>query len=292
MKEHETFEMVKKANTTADDLILCQEKFKDKNWYSDERISSLMRRMSILNSEEKSLVLDLTDKFIYEDWRDVSKDLLEAYSTIPQNDLFGAANVLFVPLSISDEKNNPQKKTGKSGKLIYELYKSVFPKQTYDYQFCNTIEKLLEYYRDESLLIFLDDFVGTGNTAIESIGACKNVIKDKTGIIIGKVLLLSVFAMEYAVKILEASGIHCYAKRVLEKAISDNKLIDERTREAQRKAMKMIEHNVLSKLSENYSLGYGASETLLSINDRCPNNTFPFYWFRAKKNLSPIFKRN
>jgi hypothetical protein len=281
-----------KANTTAENLMLCQEKFKDKNWYSDERISSLMRRMSRLNSEEKSLVLDLTDKFIYEDWRDVSKDLFEAYSTIPKIDLDGATNVLFVPLSISNGQQSPKKKTGKSGEMIYELFKSLFPEQTYDYQFCKTIEELLKYYCAGSLLIFLDDFVGTGDTAIESIGAFKNVIKDKTGIVVDKVLLLSVFAMEYAVKILGASGIHCYAQKRLEKAISDNKLIDEHTREVQRRAMKMIERNVLSKLSKDYSLGYGASETLLSIDDRCPNNTFPFYWFRSKNDLSPIFKRN
>ena len=60
--------------------------------------------------------------------------------------------------------------------------------------------------------------------------------------------------------------------------------------------MKSIENKVLQNLNRDFSFGYKSSESLVSIMEKSPNNTFPFYWYKGKDGqngeLEPIFRRN
>lgn len=85
-------------------------------------------------------------------------------------------------------------------------------------------------------------------------------------------------------------GVSSYHSFLKQKGITEN---PELNTENNVKLMKSIEAKVLHKLNRKFSFGYKASESLVSIMEKSPNNTFPFYWYKGKEGeLEPIFRRD
>ena len=71
----------------------------------------------------------------------------------------------------------------------------------------------------------------------------------------------------------------------MKKGISDR---TDGNKDAFCKLMKEIETRI--KVRENCEFGYSHSEGLVKMM-RTPNNTFPIYWMKNKKNKAPPFPR-
>lgn len=83
------------------------------------------------------------------------------------------------------------------------------------------------------------------------------------------------------IEFLSKLGIKVYATHKVRKGISDNYIGESLAKALEQ--MSEIE-NRLKKLKSEFRFGYGKSEALVCM-ERCPNNTFPIYWYT--KNDAP-----
>ena len=142
------------------------------------------------------------------------------------------------------------------------------------------IQKLPDYViTDSSIIVLVDDFIGTGETALAAVDYIHEMVpalKDNSQIVV-----FSIIALRNGVECLNNVGVKTYCSIEKRKAISEE-MVDS-DREAATAIMQQIESK-LKKLKADYRFGYKGSEALVSM-ERCPNNTFPVYWLT--KNVAP-----
>lgn len=127
-----------------------------------------------------------------------------------------------------------------------------------------------------SHIVLVDDFIGTGETAL---GAIKYIRELYPALIDNsKISILSIVVMQQGKQEIEKTGATVYASIIRTRGIADNYIGDALT-DAQNK-MNAIEQT-LKGLKPQYHFGYGQTEALVCM-ERCPNNTFPIYWYTKK----------
>lgn len=131
---------------------------------------------------------------------------------------------------------------------------------------------------NEHVLILVDDFIGSGETALGAIDYVKEVIPEISD---DKVVILSIAALQKGIDELAAHNIKVYTHIKLSRGISDYYIGEEKGSALD--IMHQIESGPI-KVNRRFTLGYKQSEGLISM-ERCPNNTFPIYWM--KKNDAP-----
>lgn len=144
----------------------------------------------------------------------------------------------------------------------------------------DSIDDYVEYNiaNNEHILILVDDFVGSGETALGAIDYVKEVIPEMSD---DKVVVLSIAALQKGIDELATHNIKVYTHIKLCRGISDYYIGEEK--ESALDIMHQIESGPI-KVKRGFTLGYKQSEGLISM-ERCPNNTFPIYWM--KKNDAP-----
>ena len=141
---------------------------------------------------------------------------------------------------------------------------------------------------NDSILILVDDFVGTGETAID---VCK-IFLDKTysGSKLNpeSVFIVSIVAQsEGVIKVKKELNVNLVSDTIRDKGISDGYSSNAVAEKIE--LMLSIESKICSKkFLKKYSLGYGKSEALVSFMNKTPNNTFPFYWFETETKIAPF----
>lgn len=133
-----------------------------------------------------------------------------------------------------------------------------------------------EDQRNESLICLVDDFVGTGQTALNVLEELK-----KRGFNKNQLYVTALVAQESGINALEGYGVPGFASIIRKRGISDNP----KYTECDMKIMESIEAKI--GVREPYKLGYGHSEALVKMI-RTPNNTFPVYWLQKRKGNVPI----
>lgn len=297
-----------KQRQSVDFILKCYQRYANKTWYNKYHFGNLMKRLSYLEEEEQELILELTDRFQFHiNLNSIINCLLEAYNQIPIQRLNDASKILFAPLKspylLEEKKRSKRWKKesslippSKSCDMIFRLMEIQFP---YKFQhsnkifLCESAKQIAKEYDKEALIVLWDDFIGSGNTAFSSIADLQFYLyKEKEYIVKEQnFLVVSIYAMAIGKDILRMFGINSYTYRVYNRAISDDVNYTESQRTIRINLMKSIERKVVKDAMGSYSLGYEGSEALLSILDKSPNNTFPFYWFRSQHNIPPIFPR-
>ena len=125
-----------------------------------------------------------------------------------------------------------------------------------------------EMKSDKAILVFVDDFIGTGHTAekcFQSVNLLDNILN--------RTMVLALVAQEEGVKCIESFGIKVYSGEVRKKGITDYYDV----KEAKEKMILMEEIEEKMAIKKEYRFGYGASEALVTMC-RTPNNTFPVFW--------------
>lgn len=192
---------------------------------------------------------------------------------------------------------------GKSGAHFARLYADVA-----DIYVDNVVEKgrlveLLLNQPDIQALVFIDDFVGTGNSAITYL---KEVCKDITPVIKGRDLKLKfVFVSIVAFtegwlrlqKEVDSLGVDvllhtCETLDQKNQCFSENSLYY--TNAAEREQAKELAINFGKQLEKKWPLGYGNLELALVFEHGCPNNSLPILWDDASGDFEwrPLFKRH
>lgn len=159
------------------------------------------------------------------------------------------------------------------------LYQMTSTPYTYDLENCwiekDDIAKRVEFINDNTIVVLVDDFVGTGETAIGAVDYVHEVLG--AGFPNERIKVLTIVTQQIGKQALENIGVQIYFKYEFNKGISDH-FVGKALVEATAK-MKAIESKL--KIERKYQFGYGQSEALVCMT-RCPNNTFPVYWYGEK----------
>lgn len=264
--------------------------FKENNWSlgADEDISFFDRfckRMSELNSDEdRDLILTLSKNYLWINLDKYEKLLIDVFK-----DLFLHEDIIL-------EKNNkificpllPVQDFGKIKSSIFMLYicQSIFLR-TFNHfhhtqvRICPNPEIIKEHIEEIGKIIIIDDFIGSGETALGCIKYFESIQID-----FKKLVIVSLVAQEQGLEEIKKNRISTYTAIVRKKGISDHfppELVKDKLDQ-----MKRISKSI--KADNNLYLGYNDCESLVSML-KTPNNTFPFYWCEKGKNTYAPFPR-
>ena len=166
----------------------------------------------------------------------------------------------------------------------------------------NTIEigKILEKLKNDNkinFLIFVDDFIGTGNNIINNIREINKKYPEifKKDIHIFMAIITGFLdAKEKIEQELEKLGFKNIKIIIHEPLNENNKCFSENskifTNSIQKKEAEDLCWNFGNKLVSNNPLGYGNCQVAIIFPETCPNNCLPILWAK-NKDFIPLFER-
>lgn len=139
-----------------------------------------------------------------------------------------------------------------------------------------------EFAHEQHTLVLMDDYVGTGDTAVAALGKLRS---DSPGTATGTIILLALAAQSRAHALLAAHGCTLVVAQWRDRGISDSKTLQNIPG-----ALEVMDRlGQRLQIKKKYRLGYGAAEALITLT-RTPNNTFPVFWTN-KNGWDPPFPR-
>ncbi len=255
--------------------------FEQKQWpiVEDEGLSVFERfyqTLLLLDDDEQDFLIKLTYRFEHIPLSEYLNYMVEPLKRLRQDS--GKNNLMFVTCTPKADVGSVKS----SSAVLYQL-KGTTMKQHLQLNpkvVIENIQKLPDYaINDSSIIVLVDDFIGTGETALGAVDYIHELVpslKDNTQIVV-----FSIIALRKGIECLNNVGVKTYCSIEKKKAISEE-MVDS-DREEATAIMQQIESK-LKKLKADYRFGYKGSEALVSM-ERCPNNTFPVYWLT--KNIAP-----
>lgn len=158
-----------------------------------------------------------------------------------------------------------------------------------------------EGFKSEGLtlekVVIVDDFVGTGGSAVKKITKMQEVIITENKSIDLKLFSLATM-LGGKMKVARNSGVEFVSPIILKKGTTIGYELNKR--KAKREKLKKMESILFEGrnglLLKNHSLGYGKSESLYSWNRfNIPNNNYPIFWWHRYLDGSKrktMFNRN
>ena len=255
--------------------------FEKQNWEIDEELEistfeRYVKTLSKLSVEQQDFILKLSSRFLHIEQNKYLEELLGPLKALRSN--YPDSSLIFLPCLPKED----QGKTKSSTAVLYQLKGTTIKKriQLGKHYVCESISpdvfKRLE--NRDFLIILVDDFVGTGETALGAVDyvreLCPFMESNK------QIKVLCIVAMQEGISKMAANGVDLFCGHIEAKGISDYYTGDEL--DQAKEQMESIEKEMKTK--SDFHFGYGESEALVCM-ERCPNNTFPIYW--ATKNLAP-----
>lgn len=265
--------------------------FEEKEWDIDDELdnpNSLFNRFcfmfSLLESNEQELIYNLT-KEEYRWIRFHEYPILISH-LIKKLKLYKYKKIYLTPLVRECDIGKI-----KSSSMLFYLFKStkaIYLKENLDFIFIDGINKLCCYENkineyNKAALLLIDDFIGSGKTAIN----CTDYIERTTKINKDKIIVSSLVAQAEGIKKIENNGYKTLITKTRYKGISENISLNQ-DKEHYLQIMKEIGEKVGA--GHDFKLGFNQSEALISLV-RTPNNTFPIFWLEKQNRLAPFPRR-
>lgn len=236
------------------------------------------------NNAGRKLIVELLEKFSYLDYSSFSKKihcLVEDIVTTPN--IFDYDTMI---VSMTGDSNSD------SGQFVLYYMKPILEKFNWrKHKTVNTFGKSYDAYKKlkplgiVKNLILIDEFIGTGNSALGRYLELEKVFTDK-GIPL-KIFIKSIVATKEGIDFLSKKGIDVTSQMVIYKGITGSSI-----KKIDKKKIKTM-YKLEEKLSKKYEgrlmprFGYGRSESLYSREDgNTPNNVFPIFWWCYLENNS------
>ena len=248
-----------------------------------DRFCELLKELS---DEEQEMLLTLTDAFVWVQDMEYTRDFCNIFDqfirNLPANP---RRTIVIVPLLPEADFG----KTKSSVSLLYQIKSCLHVLQT-EYRKQNILHNITMFdclanfdpdsFPPDSVFCLVDDFVGSGDTAISAVQFFleKKISPDR-------LTVLSLVALRQGIDLLLENQIQILSYRIMDKAISDR---TDGNAERYRELMQGIEARI--KVKPDNTFGYAHSEGLVKMM-RTPNNTFPIYWLKGKKNPNAPFPR-
>ena len=265
--------------------MLLHEAIKEKNWdvlfanLNDEvAIENLFRILDELEDCEADLFLVLVKKYIFASPNDIlaltSKLVKDKLAKLSEN--FDKVVVLPLKESSSDAL--------KSGSYVayavgYALKRALGNSNKVSIK--ENITFLCKRHEEEryrTLIVFADDFVGSGNSVVKTYTDYSQNFERPND----EAVIFSTFVLSCGLENVTSQGIDIIFDSVLLKGISNAPEIHDK--ENALNIMKGISSRL--SISRDYYLGFLNSEALFSTANRSPNNTFPVFWCSRRKDRS------
>ncbi|WP_448103966.1 phosphoribosyltransferase-like protein [Pedobacter panaciterrae] len=256
--------------------------FNSKNWFAkdpDESVfDSFCELMNILTPEERALVIELTDRYLWIPGKDYEDDIKEALKDVP-NDLLEKAEKMFL-FPIVKPGDDGKAKSGIG--LAYDIKAMIPGLNRYRHLKVINIDDFDGFNaspgtREKELLVLVDDFIGSGDTLFQ----CLHEMERRMNVDLDKIIIVSISIQKEAYDILVGKGFRVFVKYQVPRSISDfntGAAIKEK-----KDLMRLIENSIPG--AKPYSLGWQESEATITLK-RTPDNTFPIFWRRMKRNGS------
>lgn len=280
-----------KSKLSYETILEIEKLFKEQKWEIDNNVQNFAslfnrfcNRLSLFDNTKQNLILELTHNFLKVSINDFFTYFLQAFRNIPVGLLQSAKRIFILP--IADYSNTDIKS---SQMLWYHLknfcdfsYEKYFNKVS----FIESPEKVKNKEKlDSYLFVFIDDYIGTGTTVDEFLKLINTQEFDGNKISNDKLVILSLVAQKDGISFIQKEHkVVCKTSIIRNKGISDNYEPDI----ARQNLGIMSEIEKELKIKEDYYFGFGASESLVSLEIKSPNNTFPVYWHETKSKIAPF----
>lgn len=259
-------------------LTKLQDLFLSKGWEINDSssisyFSKYVQTLLTLQPEQQDFLVNLSRQFIHLPIQRYLKHLLKPLQELRSE--YPNTNLLFACCLPKEDIG----KNKSSQAVLYQLKGSSI-KTEIDINPYMVIESWegckWEYIKNSNFrIILVDDFIGTGETAVDAAGYIEELYPEINP---GQISFLSIVVMKEGKAKIEACGHKVYSSIQCGKGISDVFTGEELVTATRN--MQEIE-STLKSLDKEYMFGYKQSEALVCM-ERCPNNTFPIYWLTRK----------
>lgn len=164
------------------------------------------------------------------------------------------------------------------------------------------IETFIKDTREKNIkVVILDDFIGTGETMVNKIERCKDLVTTNEYTEESEFKVVSFAAMEKGKQYIEGHGVELIAECILRRGITD--FLAEPNLSLAKRNMLRLESLILKSSDYMYSFGYAQSEALYTKVmtrttdpftsetdirlERAQDNVFPVFWWNKYINREP-----
>jgi len=280
---------VQEKKMSARTFIKVYSLFKRKGWKTDNipksKFGRFCNRFAWLSSEQQTLMLNLTKRFECIESKEYYKlfiDIIDNNEEFRKSAIAASKKIHICPLIAPDDVGKIKSSTF----LLYNLksysvhYESFFNKKSIRLHDSNNPD-WVERIRGNEKIILIDDFVGTGETAIKALEAFVQQGKLKKNIAV-----LALVAQKTGIEAIDKFGIKVYTNKIIDRGIRDYYKNDDLIEAIE--IMREIEEKL--NVDERFAFGYKQSEALIAMI-RPPNNTFPVFWWENKQHKIAPFPR-
>lgn len=290
----ESIQSDKNARLSAEVFLALIQVFRDNGWEIpdkhagfDSRFNRFCERLCIFNREEQKLLIELTRRFTAIDGDQYLPLIVKLLKQLGDVDVeaFKGANKFFIfPLIAPKDFGRT-----KSSSFVWYYFKDekvkcdpVFLGK--DLVFCEAQRvSLVENLQANEKLILVDDYIGSGETAVSAI----RWFVDEHYVSKENIIILSIAAQSIGMQYIQQEvGTEVYTCYRFNRGISDYYTGDRLD------IYTLMMNKIEDKLSvdNQYRFGYNKSEALISLI-RTPNNTFPVFWKPKGRNKVVPFLR-
>lgn len=236
------------------------------------------KTLELLTDRQQEFLISLTKDFLWIKGKDYEDILIEVVNEVRAS--VGDKMIYFVPCKPKKDFD----KVKSSDYVWYTLRDNIFRYET-DLGKVEMKNNFTEVNESELLsgnavVVLVDDFVGTGGTCSTTLGDLRQNLSRLQNF--NSVKILTLVAQQEGINLMNAAGVELFYGKLAKKGIEDSNRTDD-----EKYQMYVLMDQIEARIpgfDKTYRYGYKASEALVSMI-RCPNNTFPIYWFIP--NVSP-----
>ena len=243
----------------------------------DQVFDNFCKMLADYDSKESDFLITLTENFLWVRDFEYINYFCKAFENFVNSYDFSNNKSIFICPAL------PESDFGKAKSSVCLIYliKAHLPAIQRKYQdfsitYVDSPDKVkFEYIRENnSKICLIDDFIGTGETALSATNyfLSKEINKEQ-------LVILSLVSMKAGTQFLNDKGYTNYY------AVQCNKGLSESGNDEYIEVMKGIEEKM--KVKDKFKFGYQSSESLVKMM-RTPNNTFPIYWCRKNNKHAPF----
>ncbi|PZR25889.1 MAG: hypothetical protein DI535_16410 [Citrobacter freundii] len=287
--------------TLSPDILLLVKSLFEKNKWGIAKggdphntFSRFCERLSLFEKQHQLFLLELSNEFI---WIKMSEYLERFYESLfcildqidPKQKIY--VYPLLEPYTVISESAKeeikiPRSKSKSANFLCYYFEAEDWSWIGHNFIIGRSIKYLKKTFKnDDSKLFLVDDFVGSGETAI---AACRGFLNESYN---GQTLnpdnlkVISIAAQKDGIqRVRNELNVEVVSNIIIGKGIQESKMgigLEERY-----SLMDSIEK--ILKVEDEMKYGYCQCEAMITFLSKTPNNTFPVYWKNTKTKMAPF----
>ncbi len=253
----------------------------------DDILTNFVEMIDELSDEEADLVLTLTEDYLYVDANTIQRYFRDIYSDISIELIASYGEIYLLPLRAPDKNQNTKSQSSVHYPAYHRLKQMCRQNGITENINIKSKDSMATLGNDltdrgDCLIIFVDDFIGTGRSALKALSVYESNYKKSTDEI---AVMCAVCQAEGNEKV-KNEGFDVWTYNIRKKGVSDSKRVIDIGKAIE--IMKGISARIIK--NREYHLGFGSSEALVTMPFRTPNNTFPIYWVDNASRIAPFYR--